>query len=86
MLKQSNPKEVTKRLNKLVFTLTFDNRLILEIIINEYVMKIQNFEESKDSKTSLTESKASFDKIQLEMPDEKLPLMKIFEESKRDVS
>ena len=62
MLNQSLPKEVTKRLNKLVFTMTFDDRLILEIIINDYVSKIQNYEnyeECKESKTSITESKAS---------------------------
>ena len=70
MLNQSLPKEVTKRLNKLVFTLTFDDRLILEIIINDYVTKIQNYEECKESKTSITESKASLDKTDCEMPDE----------------
>lgn len=79
MLNQSLPKEVTKRLNKLVFTLTFDDRLILEIIINDYVTKIQNYEECKESKTSITESNASYDKTDCEMPDENLPILKIFD-------
>ena len=48
-MNQSNPKEVAKRLNKLVFTLTFDDRLILGILISDYVTKGQTSEEAKDS-------------------------------------
>jgi hypothetical protein len=42
-------------------------------------MKIQNYEELKDSKSSLTESKVSQDNEDFEMPDENLPTIKIFD-------
>ena len=66
MINQSNPIEIARRLNKLVFTLTFDDRLILEILISDYVSKSHKSEESKHS---ITDSKESQEKGELDPVD-----------------
>jgi hypothetical protein len=59
MINQSNEKEVKDRLNKLKQTRSFDDRLILEILFNDYLKEGSNYMVSQYSKTSLTESKVS---------------------------
>jgi hypothetical protein len=59
MINQSNEKEVKDRLNKLKQTRSFDDRLILEILFNDYLKEGSNNMVSQYSKTSLTESKVS---------------------------
>lgn len=66
MVNQSNPIEIARRLNKLVFTLTFDDKLILEILISDFVQKSQKTE---DSKPSLTDSKESHEKAEIDGGD-----------------
>jgi hypothetical protein len=77
MVNQSNPIEIARRLNKLVFTLTFDNRLILEILLSDFVFKNQKSEESKPS---ITDSKESQEKPELEVEDKRSVSLPIFEE------
>jgi hypothetical protein len=59
MINQSYVKEVKDRLNKLKQTSSFDDRLILEILFNDYLKEGSNYVVSQYSKTSLTESKVS---------------------------
>lgn len=77
MVTQSNPIEIAKRLNKLVFTLTFDDKLILDILMSDFVFKSHKSEESKPS---ITDSKESNDKVQLEVGDKLTVSLPIFEE------
>ena len=77
MVSQSNPIEIARRLNKLVFTLTFDDKFILEILINDFVLKSHKSEESKPS---ITDSKESHEKPELEIEDKRSVSLPIFEE------
>ena len=59
MINQSNEKEIKDRLNKLKQTRSFDDRLILDILFNDYLKEGSNYVVSQYSKTSLTERKFS---------------------------